>query len=364
MEVKQSEKKQHVEFQRKIKLRKGLIEKAGKLTGAYYVPFIGDGDIACELYQGNKIYGADLDPERVEVAKSRLRDAEIITADCDKFPFKGQDAVYSLGDFDSYSYPYDSFRSFWEGAKFGSQCILFFTDGQRQAIMRAGNYRTPDGKNVKTRTVTEKRTAYNFYFNKTVLPWFKEYVEPWKIVHVMKYLRSASMCYWGAIIAQEDKATQVAKVKEKPGKAGEVHRNKFDTIKKDEYLELLRQGHTRGHAASLVGIHRATVGIHMKKDRGFAEAVSEAESDAIGKVENALFEAAISGNVTAIQVYLYNRNPERWSDRRSVRLAGEGGGPIEVKEIDAKSKIISIIAGLSARIREGESPQLTDGKGS
>ena len=102
----------------------------------------------------------------------------------------------------------------------------------------------------------------------------------------------------------------------------------------------------------------------MKKDNGFAEAVSEAESDAIGKVENALFEAATSGNVTAMQVYLYNRDPERWADRRSVRMAGEGGGPIEVKEIDAKSKIISIIAGISTRIREGESLRLTDRKGS
>ena len=169
------------------------------------------------------------------------------------------------------------------------------------------------------------------------------------------------MCYWGAIIAREERAS---KVKGKSGKAGEAHRNKFDSIKKDEYLELLRQGHTRGLAASLVGIHRATVSIHMKKDNGFSEAVSEAESDAIGKVENALFEAATSGNVTAIQVYLYNRNPERWADRRSVRLAGEGGWPIEVKEIDAKSKLISIIAGISTRVREDENPQLTDRKGS
>ena len=364
MDVKQSKKKQHVEFQRKIKLRKGLMEKAGKLAGACYVPFIGDGDIACELYQGNKIYGADIDPERVEVAKSRLKDAEIVAADCDKFPFEGQDATYSLADFDSYSYPYDSFRSFWEKARFDPQCALFFTDGQRQAIIRTGSYRTPDGKSVKARTVTEKRTAYNFYFNKILLPWFEEYIKPWKVVHVTKYLRSASMCYWGAIIAREDKSIQVKKVKEKSGKDGEVHRNKFDTIKRNEYLGLLRQGHTRGLAASLVGIHRATVSIHMKKDSGFAEAVSEAESDAVGKVENALFEAAISGNVTAIQVYLYNRNSERWADRRSVRLAGEGGGPIEVKEIDAKSKIISIIAGIAARIGEIESPRLTDGKGS
>ena len=52
----------------------------------------------------------------------------------------------------------------------------------------------------------------------------------------------------------------------------------------------------------------------MKKDKGFADAISEAEGDAHGKVENALFEAAISGNVTAIQVYLYNRDPKRWTD--------------------------------------------------
>jgi len=320
MDVKQSEKKQHVEFQRKIKLRKGLIEKAGKLTGAYYVPFIGDGDIAFELYQGNKIYGADIDSERVEVTKSRLKDAEIITADCDKFPFKGQKVMYSLADFDSYSYPYDSFRSFWKEAKFGSQCVLFFTDGQKQAIMRAGSYHTPDGKKVKAKTVSERRKIYNFYFNKVIVPWFEEYIKPWKVVVITKYLRGGSMCYWGAIIAREERASKVKKVKGKSGKAGEVHRNKFDSIKKDEYLALLRQGHTRGLAASLVGIHRATVSTHMKKENGFAEAVSEAESDAIGKVENALFEAAMSGNVTAIQVYLYNRNPERWTDRRSVHL--------------------------------------------
>lgn len=328
MDMKQAGKKQHVEFQRKVRLRKELIEKAGELAGAYYVPFIGDGDIACELYQGNKIYGADIDPERVEVAKSRLKDAEIITADCDKFPFKGQEAVYSLADFDSYSYPYDSFRSFWKGAKLNSPCALFFTDGQKQAIMRTGSYRTPDGKRAKAKTVTERRKVYNFYFNKAIVPWFEAYIKPWKVAYITKYLRSSSMCYWGAIITREEESVQV---KGKPGKAGEVHRNKFDNIKKDEYLALLREGHTRGLAASLVGVHRATVSIHMKKDRRFAKAVSEAESDAVGKIENALFEAAKSGNVTAIQVYLYNRDSERWSDRRSIRLGGESDKPIKTE---------------------------------
>lgn len=360
MDVKQSEKKQHVEFQRKIKLRKGLIGRAGKLTGAYYVPFIGDGDIAFELYQGNKIHGADIDPEGVEVAKSRLPDAAIVIADCDEFPFTDLEVTYSLADFDSYSYPYDSFRSFWEEAKFGSQCVLFFTDGQKQAIIRAGSYRTPDGEKVKAKTVSERRKIYNFYFNKVIVPWFKEYIKPWKVVAITKYLRAGSMCYWGAVIAR--KGNHNNHQSDKGDKPSESKPYKFDAIKKTKYLEYISNGHTRGHAATLVGTHRATVSIHMKKDIEFREAVSQAEIDAIGKVENALFEAATSGNVTAIQVYLYNRDPKRWSDRRNIRLAGEGRGPIEVKEIDAKSKIISIITGLSARIREGESPQLTDGK--
>jgi len=248
--------------------------------------------------------------------------------------------------------PTDSFRSFFKGAKIGSQCVLIFTDGQRQTIIRSGSYRTPDGKKVKAKTVTERRKIYNFYFNKVIVPWFEEFIKPWKVVVITKYLRGGSMCYWGAIIAREDKSIKVKKAKGKSGKAGEAHRNKFDSIKKDAYLALLGQGHTRGLAASLVGIHRATVSTHMKKDRGFAEAVSEAESDAIGKVENALFEAATSGNVTAIQVYLYNRDPKRWTDRRSVRLAGEGGGPIEVRESDAKSKLLQMLNRLSERSKE------------
>ena len=361
MDVKQSEKKQHVEFQRKIKLRKGLIEKADKLTGACYVPFIGDGDIACELYQGNKIYGADIDSERVEVAKSRLKDAEIITADCYKFPFKGQKVIYALADFDSYSYPYDSFRTFWEEAKIGSQCVLFFTDGQRQAIIRTGSYHTPDGNKIKLKKVTEKRAAYNFYFNKIVLPWFKEYIKPWKVIYITKYLRSASMCYWGAIIAKPGKQ-YINKV----NKAEKVNGNKCDATKKEKYLEHLRNGHTRGYAATLVGLHRKTIWEHMKKDKGFAEAVSEAEMDAIGKVENSLFEAATSGNVTAMQVYLYNRDPKRWSDKRNIRLAGEGGGPIEVKHDTegARKKLLAELNRYAARAREAEGDKQPEREGS
>ncbi len=44
-----AQQKQSVDIHRKLLLRKELLGKAGELAGAFYVPFIGDGDIAVEL---------------------------------------------------------------------------------------------------------------------------------------------------------------------------------------------------------------------------------------------------------------------------------------------------------------------------
>ena len=52
-----SDKKQHVNIGRKLKLRQQLMEKAGNLPGACYIPFIGEGDIAAALYSDKRIYG-------------------------------------------------------------------------------------------------------------------------------------------------------------------------------------------------------------------------------------------------------------------------------------------------------------------
>ena len=336
--------KQHVDIRRKIRTK--LLEKAGRLTGAFYIPFIGEGDIAVELYGDHKIFGADKNSTFVKEARKRLPKAEIITADCDQFPFKKGVATFSLADFDSYSYPYDSFRTFFEGAKIGSQCVLFFTDGQRQAIIRSGSYRTPDGERHKLTKITEKREAFNFYFNQVVLPWFEEYIKPWKIVTITKYLRNASMCYWGAVIAKPNHNNN-------RNSKEDIKPYKFDAIKKKNYLEHISNGHTRAHAATLVGVHRSTVVDHMRVNKEFADAVSDAEGDALGKVVNALHEAAVSGNVTAIQVFLYNRDPVNWKDKRNIQLGGLDGGPVKV-EVDAKGKLLGILDRLATRVGEAK----------
>ncbi len=345
-----SEQKQHVDIKRKLTLRQTLIDKAGSLPGAAYIPFIREGDIAAALYREKRIYGADIKPAMVKKAKARLPDANIIKADCDQYPFPKGTATFTLADFDSYSYPYQSFRSFFEGAKIGSQCILIFTDGQRQAIIRTGHYTTPGGEKKHLKTKTEKREVYNFYFNKTILPWFKEYIKPWHIVYITKYLRGPNLMYWGAVISKTNGKHPGRHAKD----TGNIRPYKFDDIKKDKYIAHLAEGHRRGYAATMVGISRQTICDHIKADKEFRRRVSEAESDANDKVVNALFEAATSGNTTAIQVWLYNKDPKNWSDKRNIQLSGPDGGPITV-QVDGRAKLLEAVR--KYRERQGEAKE-------
>jgi len=94
---------------------------------------------------------------------------------------------------------------------------------------------------------------------------------------------------------------------------------KFTANKREEYLALLSEnGLGRLRAAKQVGVTRHTVLAYAKDNPEFAEARDQAEMEANEQVENALFEAAKSGHVTACQVWLYNRMPDRWSDKRQT----------------------------------------------
>ena len=112
---------------------------------------------------------------------------------------------------------------------------------------------------------------------------------------------------------------------------GRENQKKFDRAKKDEYLGLLREGTRRGQAAQQVGVNPCTVQRHMQRYPSFTEEVSQAEMLANEEVENALYTAAVSGNVTACQVWLYNRIPDAWADRRNIKaeICGKDSGPIQ-----------------------------------
>lgn len=253
MAVAKAGQKQHVDYQRKVGLRQRLIKAAGTLPDcAVYVPFCGDGDLAvdCYLPLGREIYACDRDGERVKTCRSRLPGHEVVEGDAESFPFVGQKRQYAVADFDSYSYPYAAFRSWWEAGLATSPCVVFFTDGQRQPMMRTGSYTSFSGEKVTPDGLANQRTAYNAYFTSVVLPAFQEHVKPWSVERTDKYLRGMGMLYWGAVI-------------ERPG---------------DD-----------------------TLGVSV-----------EPEAEGSGEVEKALHEAAVSGNVRAIELWLerHGKAPE------------------------------------------------------
>ncbi len=93
---------------------------------------------------------------------------------------------------------------------------------------------------------------------------------------------------------------------------------KFGPKKREVYFEALREGARRTAAARAAGISSEWVRRTRKDDPLFAEQESQAELDANERVEDAMFRTALDGNVTAMQVWLYNRMPDPWADKRNV----------------------------------------------
>jgi len=123
-------------------------------------------------------------------------------------------------------------------------------------------------------------------------------------------------------------------------------REKFDETKKAEYLDLLREGGRRQTSARSCGVDPSTVVDHMNKYPDFAIAVSYAETVANEQVENALYQAATAGHIVACQVWLYNRKPDDWADRRNLKIAGADGGAlkISVDPADIEAKVNAVLA--------------------
>jgi len=129
---------------------------------------------------------------------------------------------------------------------------------------------------------------------------------------------------------------------------------KFDDIKKAAYFESLRNGLGRMAAARSVGCTPEWMERLMRRDPEFKRSISQAELEANQKIENALFNAAESGNVVAMQVWLYNRMPDRWADRRRMEhIGGDKDLPIrgEVKLViddNIVREAVSILADAGA----------------
>lgn len=112
-------------------------------------------------------------------------------------------------------------------------------------------------------------------------------------------------------------------------------REKFDSTRREIFLDLLRKGVRRTQACKKTGISRPTFNKTMNNNPKFAAEVAQAEVDANELVEQAMFNSALKGNVTAQQVWLYNRDPERWQDKRNLVLVGDKDNPVKI-DVDLK----------------------------
>lgn len=85
------------------------------------------------------------------------------------------------------------------------------------------------------------------------------------------------------------------------------------TAQQEEFLEHMRAGMRRGAAAEVLGLTRMEVMTFIRENSGFEEQVLDAEGLATEHVEEALYQAAVSGSVPAAKLWLDLKRPRHAS---------------------------------------------------
>lgn len=103
----------------------------------------------------------------------------------------------------------------------------------------------------------------------------------------------------------------------------------FDEWEAPDKLQMLEdwasQGLSLGEIAHNMGIARSTLFIWRDKSKDISDAIKIGADASVDLVENALFSAAVSGNITAQIFFLKNKRPNDWKDKRENEITGNGG---------------------------------------
>lgn len=143
-------------------------------------------------------------------------------------------------------------------------------------------------------------------------------------------------------------ARKIAYFKPMSEEISQSGRDKWNDIRKDswgKFLAALRAGDRVSVAAKKANLAYNTVKKRYRADPEFREQWDEAEAQAAEPVENAVFDAALNGNIPAAVKWLEKRAPERWpGDKVQIEQTN-------VYEIDASDRIGNIVA-LLARLQQ------------
>lgn len=99
--------------------------------------------------------------------------------------------------------------------------------------------------------------------------------------------------------------------------------------------EWAQNGLTEKQIAKNLGISRDTLNEYKKKYPDFSDLLKKGKEVSDEEVENALYKAALGGNITAQIFWLKNRRPEKWRDKPDTDKK-------EAIEIIVKKEIIDL----------------------
>lgn len=102
------------------------------------------------------------------------------------------------------------------------------------------------------------------------------------------------------------------------------------------YLVKLAAGVPKTTAAYEVGVTPSTVWDYINAHPEFADQARLAMAVVDDRVEEALMNKALGGDVIAAQVWLYNRRPSRWQDRRKVVHVTDDAINAEIESLKAE----------------------------
>lgn len=134
--------------------------------------------------------------------------------------------------------------------------------------------------------------------------------------------------------------------------------SRFDEAKQAVVVEMLRAGFRRSQAAMKAGVTPQTVRLLVRAGLdangepmagSFAEAVADAEDEAVGQVENQLFAAAQSGMPWAVQLYLKGKARDEYGDKPPVTNINNNTIQVEGSADDRRKVIAALSAELDAR---------------
>lgn len=97
---------------------------------------------------------------------------------------------------------------------------------------------------------------------------------------------------------------------------------------------LAAEGKNQKGIAAALGVCEDTLTARKRDTPAIADALKEGYEEANARVENVLYQMAISGQNTAATIYwLKCRCPERWSEKRQLDVTSHGD-PVVLQIID------------------------------